>query len=198
MPPEADADVHGATGEQAATEDKALKGVLADLQRERVARQAAETRAAALETAQQEARRKADEEAGKHRELYEGLKPKYEEAVAKLTAAEQREAARIAAVESRNASRIAALPETFRGLVPPGLAPDDTTAQIERIEALAKQPTFAAGSGAGAGAGSGKKPTIPAECVAQAQRLGRDPEKHFPTWLLTAAGQAWQAKQTTP
>lgn len=154
-------------------------GVLADLAKERKARQDMERRLAEFEAAKADAERKAAEEAGKHRELYEGLKPKYEEALTKLTAYEQREQARIEAVQQRNAARIAALPDDLRDLVPEGLDPDATTAQIERLEARARKadPGFAKG-GAAAGA-TQSKPSIPEECKAEALRNKRDPEWWF-------------------
>lgn len=174
-------------------------GLRKALAAERAARQAAAKEAAELRTAREAAERKAAEEAGKHRELYEGIKPKYEDAISKLTAYEAREAERIARATERNAARTAALPEPLRALVPEGLDPDATAAQIERLEGLARQQTYPAGSGAGAGAGGAKKPSLPPEAVAYAAQLGKTgeaAEKLFPAWLLTPAGRAWKSRQT--
>lgn len=200
--PSDDEQTNGATGAEGAltSEQRAEAGRVADLQRERARRQELEGKLAALEAAQADAARKAAEEAGKHRELYEGLKPKHDEIAAKLAAYEARESARVAAVTERNAARIAALPEPFRALVPEGLDPDAASVQVERLEGIARQQsqTFAAGSQAGAGAGAGKKPTPPPECVDLARKLGKTTpeaiEAFYPVWLQTSAGKAHTAK----
>jgi hypothetical protein len=180
VPPEANADADGTTTEGAkAQEDKAQKGILADLARERTARQAAEAKATALEAAQTAAAEEAAKKAGEHKALYDGLKPKYDEATAKLTAWETREAARVAALTARNAARIAALPEDFRELVPEGLDPDTATAQIEKLEARARKADPKLAQGGAAGIAAGGKPNIPDECKAEAAENKRDPQWWF-------------------
>ena len=181
-------------------DERANAGILADLKRERAARQAAETEAKTLREAADKASREQAEKAGEFQKLYEGLKPQYDDLTAKYNALTKRETDRLEAVAKRNTERRDALPENLRGLVPEGLDADATTAQIERLEALAKGQTFAAGTGAGAGSGGAKKPTIPQEAREYAIRLGKktddEIEKFFPSWLHTQEGKAWKAKQS--
>ena len=126
-------------------------------------------------------------EAAKKRGEYEAL---YTESETKLAAATQkldaltaRETARLERVKAANAERVEALPENLRALIPDGLDLDAQAAQLARVEALATEPTFPAGTRRG----SGKAPAlvIPEACKAEAERHGKDPEQWFKTvWSL--------------
>lgn len=193
---------HGATtetGDKAGAEPADVVGLRKALAAERAARQAAAKEAADLKAAREAESAEAARKRGEFEALYNATAPKLTAAEERLAAYEAREKARTEAVTARNASRLAALPEPFRGLVPEGLDPDATTAQIERLEGIARAQTFPAGSGAGAGAGAGKKAAPPPECVAYARGLGKTTpeavEAFYPTWLKTPAGMAWTAKQ---
>ena len=115
-------------GNEAATEQGAagageslqVAGLLKDLQAERVARKAAEAKAAEVEA-------KAAE--------YAAWKAEAEPKLGKLSEYEQREQARADALVAQNVAELAALPEQLRALVPEGLTPEATAAQIGRLKA---------------------------------------------------------------
>jgi hypothetical protein len=101
-----------------ATDDKATKGILADLQREREAGKAAKAEAEALRAWRAEHEPKLGE--------LDALR-------GKLGEFETREAARVAAKVAENEAALAALPEELRELVPPGLDPEALSAHLGRL-----------------------------------------------------------------
>lgn len=130
------------------------KGLLTDLQAERAARKAAEAKAAEVEA-------KAAEYAAKWAEA----EPK----LGKLSEYEQREAARVEALVQQNAADLAALPEALRALVPEGLSPEATAAQIGRLRAA----PIANGTVAN---GRAADTSLPPEAVAWFDRRNISPE----------------------
>ncbi len=137
--------------------DRATAGILADLQRERAARQAAEQDRASL------AAWRAEHE------------PKLTEAEtlrSRLGEYEAREAARVQALQAANEAAMAELPAQYRELVPKGLDPETTAAQIARLRNLATTPM-------GTVARGGAAPGLPPE----AQRWFND--RNIPEALRT-------------
>jgi hypothetical protein len=113
-------------------------GLLAALQAERARAKAASERLTALESAQAEAARKAAEEQGNYRKLYEEAAPK----LTRLQELEQREAARLEALAARNSERLGLLPEELRELAPPNADAETLASWIERAEKrVPREPT---------------------------------------------------------
>lgn len=96
------------------------KGLIGETQKERQARQAAEAKASELEAKLAE---------------MSAWRAEAEPKLGKLSEYEQREAARAEALAQQNAADLAALPEALRALVPEGLSPEATAAQIARLKA---------------------------------------------------------------
>lgn len=160
-------------------EDPKEAGYFKGMQAERAKRQALEARLAEIETAQQERERKAAEEQGEFKRLYEETTAKassLEEEVNKYRAAE---AARIEKLEASNEKALADLPEHLRGLVPEGLSPDAKAEQLAKLARIAGED-LPKGGRVGS---SGKVPkeTIPAECIAEAKQHGKPPEFWYET-----------------
>jgi len=109
-----------ATEQGAATGGESLQvtGLLRDLQAERAARKAAEAKATEVEA-------KAAE--------FAAWRAENEPKLGKLTEYEQREVARAEPLVAANAADLQALPEALRALVPEGLTPEATQAQIARL-----------------------------------------------------------------
>lgn len=95
------------------------KGLIGETQKERQARQAAEAKASELEAKLAE---------------MSAWRAEAEPKLGKLSEYEQREQARAEALVAQNASELAALPEALRALVPEGLSPEATAAQIGRLK----------------------------------------------------------------
>lgn len=116
---------------------------IAELEAELEARGA---RLAELSQAQEAHQRKAAEEQGKFKELFEQsdaarktIEEQFRAAQEKVKALEGREAARLEALQARNEERLKALPEALQALVPEGLTPDQAEAQLAKLEALGGQ-----------------------------------------------------------
>ena len=116
---------------------------IAELEAELEARGA---RLAELAQAQEAHQRKAAEEQGKFKALFEqsdaakkSLEEQFRASQEKIKALEGREAARLEAVQARNEERLKALPEALQALVPEGLTPDQAEAQLAKLEALSGQ-----------------------------------------------------------
>lgn len=174
---EDDGDETPAPADDTPPEDAKEAGFYAAMKAERAKRQELESRLAQFEQEQAEKARKAAEEQGEYKRLYEETTAKaasLEEEVNKYRAAEQ---ARIEKVEARNEAALAELPENLRALVPEGMSPDAKAEQIAKLAKLASNdlPT---GSRAGGGPKAPKEP-IPPECSAEAQRHGKDPQWWF-------------------
>lgn len=87
----------------------------------------------------EEAKARAEAEAAKRGEfeaLWKTEKEEREKAAAKLSALEEREAKRMEAISAANKAALKALPDDFRALVPEGLDPETTAAQIARVQGL--------------------------------------------------------------
>ena len=113
--------------EQIQAERAALAERIAEFEAEREAQIAA----------QAEAERKAAEEQGRFRELYESneqtlaqLRDELDKKSAALTTYEEREQARLATKREANAERFAKLPETIQQLAVPGLAEDPDAMEV--------------------------------------------------------------------
>lgn len=119
------------------------KGILADLAREREARRTLEAKWAEVEP-----------KLAEHAQFRE-----------KLTAFEAAEQARTEAQVKANQAAIEALPDAYRALIPEGLSPEATAAQIARIAAL---PQAAVGVQARGGAAGG----LPPEAIAWFETRG--------------------------
>lgn len=183
------AGTEGGAGDSTQKPDAKEAGQLAALIAERAKRQAAETKLAAYQAEQAEAARKAEEDAGKHRELYEKLQPEHDALKAKLTAYEERETARVEALTARNAARVEQIPEPLRAIVPTGYDADSLSAWIDGALPKLTSPKFAAGTLGGGGTAGGTQP-IPAEAREHAIKHGKvtpeDQQKWFQNvWLKT-------------
>jgi len=177
--------------EQETAEAKKLVPISA-LQAERTARQELAAELEKMKEAQVARERAAAEEAGKHKELYEALKPELAAAKEQIAAYEMREATRVEALAARNAARIEALPEAYRSLVPEGLDEDDRSLQIERIEAIVTADEHRPAGTLGSGGGSAQ---IPDACKQQAADNRRDPKWWFEhVWSTAAAKKRREAK----
>jgi len=135
----------GTVAATTASDDKATRGILADLQREREAVKAAKAEAEALKAWRAEHEPKLGE--------LDALR-------GKLGEFETREAARVAAKVAENEAALAALPEELRDLVPPGLDPEAMASHLGR---LAKR---AAGISTGTVVRGGSLPGVTAEMKA--------------------------------
>lgn len=121
-------EAEGQGNEAAAVEQPAVapdwemqrKGLIGETQKERQARQAAEAKASELEAKLAE---------------MSAWRAEAEPKLGKLSEYEQREQARAEALAQQNAADLAALPEALRALVPEGLSPEATAAQIGRLKA---------------------------------------------------------------
>lgn len=145
----------------------------------------------------------------KRREAEGDILPLYEDAKAKLTAAEQRaadaearatalekaETDRLAAIGAANVERIKALPEDLRSVIealPEGMRADTVAEQVSRLEqvAAARDGKLAVGGRAGGGKPS-PKAEIPAACRREAEKRKEDPQ-----WYFEHVWTAKQAKKT--
>lgn len=114
------AEGQGGQGAAAGGESLQVTGLLKDLQ-------ATRERAKSAEAAVAEARAEA--------EALKAWRAENEPKLGKLSEYEQREQARAEALAQQNAADLAALPEALRALVPEGLSPEATAAQIGRLKA---------------------------------------------------------------
>jgi hypothetical protein len=142
------------------SDDKAAKGILADLQVSRERVKAAEAEAAALKAWKAEHEPKLSE--------LDTLR-------GRLGEFETREAARVAAKVAENEAALAALPEELRELVPPGLDPEAMSAHLGRLAKRAA--AVSTGTVARGGSASGG---LPAEAHAAFNKL------HIPPYQRTA------------
>lgn len=143
------------------------------LQAERAKRQEYQRELEALRKSQAEAAEAEAAKRGEFEKLYNEAAPykaKFEELAAK-------EAARMERLKERNAERVEKLPEHLRALFPSQYDPEAQADWLDNAAKAAPQ-TFPAGTRTG-----GNLPTggIPPECVAEAERLGKDPEYWFRT-----------------
>lgn len=157
----------------------AAAGLQAALLAERGRRQDLERRIAAIDAEKEAAEAAAAAERGEYRELYEKAEAARAAAAEKLDALTAREAARLERVGSDNAARLAALPEALQALVPSNLGVDTAAAQIGRLERLAAEKTYPAGTRRGSGVAPAV--VIPDDCAAEAHRHGKDPEWWYKT-----------------
>lgn len=130
------------------------KGLIGETQKERQARQLAESKASELEAKLAE---------------MSAWRAENEPKLGKLTEYEKREAERAEALIASNAQRLAALPEELRELAPEGLSPQAMAAHLDRLAKRAQAPT---GTVANGGAAGGVTP----EMEAVFNRLNLDPE----------------------
>lgn len=168
---------------EAAPKTVPLKALEAERAKYRARIEALESAAAERATADEAAAAEAAKKRGEYEALYTESETKLAAATQKLDALTARETARLERVKAANAERVEALPENLRALIPDGLDLDAQAAQLARVEALATEPTFPAGTRRG----SGKAPAlvIPEACKAEAERHGKDPEQWFKTvWSL--------------
>jgi hypothetical protein len=136
--------------------DVARQAILRDLTAERSARKALQAQLDELSAAESERAAAAAAERGEFKALYDGLVPEVERLRAENTAYGAREDARIERLTARNTAAIQALPESYRGLVPEGLPPDQIAEQIERIQRIVQsQPGHPRGGQANGGAPGG-------------------------------------------
>lgn len=149
---------------------------LAALEAERQKRQAAETRIAEIEAATKKAADDKAAEEGRWKDLHSAATIELEAAKGRLQQLEDAETARAATVAARNVTRVAALPEDGRALVPVGLSGDALASWLDTAE-----PRLAGGTArpAGTKARGGAAPEIPADCIAEAKRYGKDPAWWF-------------------
>lgn len=142
----------------------------AALEAERRQRQAAQQELATLRAERESAQRKAAEEAGEYQRLYSESQPKLEAATAE-------NASLRGIIEAERDRRLEALPKSSR---PPFLADLPLGKQLEALQWAEKQA--AADKQArpgGTRAGGASSPEIPADCKAEAERHGMDPEWWF-------------------
>lgn len=133
-----------------------------------------ETAAAEAARLQQEA---AAAEQGKFKELWEAEKKGRLDLEGRFKELSAREQARMERLTESNAAAIKALPEGLRALIPEGLDPEATAAQIARIRAtLANE-----GPDGGVIAKPPKRTEekIPDACVKQAERMGITDVRNF-------------------
>ena len=135
----------GDSGSKGSDEGKQSKGLQQAKAAEAKARQAAEARAAELEqqlaafkAQQEETERKAAEEQGEYKSLYEKALAELNPLKEQFSALTAREQARVDALTAANAEALKALPEGLRKLVPEGLDPEAMAAQIRAVQTLAK------------------------------------------------------------
>lgn len=151
---------------------------------ERERAQALQAELDALKAANAERERKAKEEQGQFQELYQSASTELETAKAQLAEFQKRETERLERITAQAAEAAKALPENLRALVPEGLSPDATLAQVQKLQALAGQsPTGTMGGG-------GKRPTkvpdhTPAEKAGAEDLMRSHPLMDFDTALMS-------------
>jgi len=148
------------------------EGLRKALTTERSARKELEARLAEMQEATETRKREAAEEQGRFKELYEGAQAKLTETSGRLEAIEQREAERVAVIKAKNAEAVKALPDAYQALIPAGLDPDSTAAQIAKIQALVNTPQHATGTQVN----GGKPRGISEEAKREAVRMRVSPE----------------------
>ena len=131
-------DEGGGGGEDKPPEDKGEreKGMEAGLAALRKRAQEAEAQLAQFKAQQEEVARKAAEEQGEYRKLYEDLKAKHDPLAEQYEALSTREQQRIEALTTANDEALKKLPEGLRHLVPEGLGPEATAKQLQAVQAL--------------------------------------------------------------
>lgn len=183
----------GTDAEPVALEGTHEAGLRKALIEQREAAKALKAELDRIKAAQQDAERRAAEEQGRFKDLYEAEKSKVSTYESQLSEYQEREQSRLAALADRNTQRIEALPEQFKALVPEGLGPEAVAGWLDRVPVEAPPPPMAAGAKVGAQKVKGK---IPLACVEQAQKYGKDPEAWFPIWSKTDAGRKWLAEHS--
>jgi len=164
-------------------------GLLKALQAERAKRQMIADELAAIKAAQDEAERKAAEDAGKHEELYKAERERAERLAAENEQFKAERDARLEQVRARNDERLGGLPDALKKaaqVVADKLTPDDLAAYLDSL------PTEATQYAAGTRASRGKKAGPPPECVADAKRVGKTGEEWFPIWITLERSKRWR------
>lgn len=173
---------------------------VAALQAERQRRQALEAKIAKIEADAQAAAAEAAKKRGEYEGLYNEALPKLTAAQERLAAYEAKEAARLERIAARNEARVKALPEAARALVPP-LDPDAVADWLDRAEPTLA-PTAVAGGLRAKAQGAAPAVKYPPEAMALARQHSRDQSDDGlkgwieRAWLPSAAGKAWQAKSS--
>ena len=151
---------------------KQTEGMQAALAAEREKRQALEQQLAEFKAAQQKAADEAAAKRGEFEQLYNGLKAEYDPLKEQLDALVAEKTARTEALKTANEAALKELPEGLRSLVPEGLNPEQTAAQIRKLQAMQGDDGTPRG-----GIGPRKKPgqgqdQIPEAAIRQAKNLG--------------------------
>ena len=158
--------------------DKRIAGMQKAVEAERAKRQALTEKLAAFEardTEAAEAKRLADGEA---KSLLKERAAELKALREKVEASEKRETARQERIATANAAKIKALPAELQTLIPEGLDPETTQAQIANIEALMGEEDGAP-IGTRSRAPNRKEFKIPQACIDEAVQYSRDPRKHY-------------------
>jgi hypothetical protein len=158
-------------------EGSQARGLQQALTAERKKRQELESRLAGIEAAQREAQEAEAKRRGQFEDLYETASAELANARQELADYKQRESDRLERIIGANQQRLAALPETFRALVPDGLAPDLVAEQISKLEAVLVQNTPTGGIPPRTGKVAEDK--IPTECIKEAERYGYTDARNY-------------------
>lgn len=153
------------------------RGLQQALAAERKKRQELEQRLSTWEAEQRQQKEAEAKKRGEYEQLYQTASTELESAREQLAAFRAAETSRLERVTQSNEQRLAALPETFRSLVPAGLAPDLVAEQISRLENVVSQNTPTGGIPPRTGKIGEDK--IPAECIREAERYGYSDARNY-------------------